>query len=151
MTRLVFGILKSETMVVVTVNGCFDILHAGHVRFLKRAKMFGDYLIVLVNNDDSVKRLKGADRPINTIKDRVEVLRALACVNEVVVFGEDTPLNALNAIQPAIHVKGGSYIKERVEDEKKLVESWGGKLAFTKMEEGYSSTKIINKAELKKK
>jgi len=100
-------------MTVVTVNGCFDVLHVGHIKLLKRAKSFGDYLIVLINSDASVKRLKGADRPINTAQDRAEILRALACVNEVVIFNEDTPLNALNAIQPDIHVKGGSYIKRK--------------------------------------
>jgi len=142
--------ILGEKLTVVTVNGCFDVLHAGHIKFLKSAKMYGDYLIVLINSDASVTRLKGPGRPINNIRDRVEMLRALACVNEVVVFNEDTPINALNAIQPAVHVKGGSYIKEKVEEEKKLVESWGGKIVFTPMREGYSSTDVIKKAGLKK-
>ncbi len=101
--------IKSTEKKVVFTNGCFDILHAGHVRFLKDAKSFGDILIVGLNSDDSVKKLKGENRPINGSKDRAEVLAALESVDFVIEFSEDTPYDLICAIKPNILVKGGDY------------------------------------------
>ena len=131
--------------VIVTVNGCFDVLHAGHVRFLKRARDRGDCLIVLLNSDESVKRLKGKDRPINKLQDRIDMLTELRCVDRVYVFTEDTPLNLLNLLKPDLHVKSAKSIRKKVDEEKKVVEAHGGRVVFVPIEKGYSSSKIIKK------
>ena len=94
---------------IIFTNGCFDILHIGHVKLLKFAKSLGDKLIVGVNSDESVRRLKGATRPINTLENRIEILQSLNCVDEVVSFDEDTPYNLITNIKPDIIVKGGDY------------------------------------------
>ena len=96
-------------MRIVFTNGCFDILHRGHVDYLKRSKMLGDYLIVGLNSDASVKRLKGNNRPINNQEDRKFVLENLSCVNEVIIFDEDTPYELISKIRPEILTKGGDY------------------------------------------
>tara|TARA_B100001109_G_C18788887_1_gene439108 strand:- start:437 stop:832 length:396 start_codon:yes stop_codon:yes gene_type:complete len=98
----------------IFTNGCFDILHRGHVEYLQASKALGDYLIVGLNSDDSVKRLKGSTRPINNQEDRKFVLLALTCVDEVIIFNEDTPYNLIKNIQPDILTKGGDYIKEDI-------------------------------------
>src|SRR6185312_2196058 len=94
---------------VVATGGCFDLLHAGHARTLKAARALGDCLVVLLNSDDSVRRLKGADRPIIPAQDRTELLTALGCVDAVLLFEEDTPLDALDRVRPDLWVKGGDY------------------------------------------
>jgi rfaE bifunctional protein nucleotidyltransferase chain/domain len=129
--------------VIVTVNGCFDVLHAGHVRFLERARAMGDRLIVLVNDDASVRRYKGPTRPVFPLAFRSAALRALEPVSEVRAFAEDTPMRLLAEIRPDRHVKGGSYEAERVREERDLVESWGGKLVLTPLVEGFSTTALI--------
>ena len=98
----------------IFTNGCFDILHRGHVEYLEASKALGNYLIVGLNSDDSVKRLKGSSRPINNEEDRKFVLLALTCVDEVIIFNEDTPYNLIKDIQPDILTKGGDYIKEDI-------------------------------------
>ncbi len=130
---------------IVTTNGSFDILHAAHVRLLEIAREKGKGLIVLLNSDDSIRRFKGDKRPIIKQEDRAYMLSALSCVDYVVIFDEDKPLKVLQIIRPSIHVKGGSYIPERVREEEELVKSWGGKLVCLDLEEGYSSTNVINK------
>jgi len=130
---------------VVTVNGCFDLLHAAHVRLLKKAKSEGDYLVVLLNSDSSVRKYKGEKRPIVPQNERAELLSALSCVDFVVVFNEDDPLSLLELIKPEVHVKGGSFVPERVSDEKLLVEKHGGQLKFFGLEKGFSTTNIIEK------
>lgn len=130
----------------VTVNGCFDILHVGHLRFLQQARMLGDSLTVLINSDNSVARYKGPTRPVFPSVFRSEALRALSAVDEVVVFEGDNPLDVIGRIRPDIHVKGGSFEPERVRHERELVESWGGKLVGTPMVEGFSTTSFIKKA-----
>jgi D-beta-D-heptose 7-phosphate kinase/D-beta-D-heptose 1-phosphate adenosyltransferase len=110
---------------IVFTNGCFDVLHRGHVRYLEEARELGDLLIVAVNSDDSVRRLKGPDRPVNPVEDRVAVLAALSCVDHVVVFEEDSPAHLIQALRPETYVKGGDYPPEMV-PEAPLVRRLGG-------------------------
>lgn len=139
------AVLKGQDKKIVTTNGCFDILHVGHVRYLQEAKNLGDVLIIGLNTDASVKRLKGDSRPVNNENDRAEVLSALNMVDYVVLFGEDTPVSILSQIQPDIHVKGGDYNVENL-PEAKTIQEHGGKLVFVPFVEGKSTTKIIEKA-----
>ena len=110
----------------VTVNGCFDILHVGHLRFLEEARLLGDSLTVLINSDASVARYKGPTRPVFPEPFRMAALQALRQVDAVEIFSGDTPLEDLKRLKPGIHVKGGSYEPERVREERELIESWGG-------------------------
>jgi len=129
---------------IVFTNGCFDILHAGHVRYLTAAKSFGDILIVGLNDDESVRKLKGESRPVNNQFDRAEVLLGLKAVDEVVFFGEQTAENLIAEIKPDIYVKGGDYTLETL-PESKIVQSYGGKVEFVQLVEGRSTTNIIKK------
>ena len=129
---------------IVFTNGCFDILHVGHKRYLQKAATLGDMLIVGINSDASVRRLKGSSRPINSERDRAELLSALAFVDYVVIFEEDTPYNLIKEIQPDILVKGGDYKPEEVVG-KDIVEARGGRLELISFVEGKSTTNIINK------
>lgn len=130
---------------VVFTNGCFDLLHVGHVRLMAQAAAEGDYLVVGLNSDASVKRLKGDSRPINNELARAEVLAALGCVGSVVIFGEETPLELINTLRPDVLVKGGDYKPHEVvgRDE---VESWGGKLVLVDVVAGHSTTSMIERA-----
>lgn len=136
--------LKSENKKIVFTNGCFDILHAGHVRYLKESKKFGDILIVGLNSDISVKKIKGESRPINPEMDRAEVLAGLEAVNYIVLFDETSPVKLLEEIKPDIYTKGADYTVETL-PEAKTVLSYGGKIEFIKFLEGRSTTKIIDK------
>jgi len=136
--------LKSQNKKVVFTNGCFDILHVGHLRYLTEAKKQGDVLIVGVNSDDSVKRLKGDTRPINGENDRAEMLCGLKPVDYTVIFKEDTPERLIEELQPSIHVKGGDYTKDQL-PETKIVESYGGEVRILSFVEGKSTTNILNK------
>ena len=126
-------------------NGCFDLLHVGHVDLLQRAKALGDVLIVGLNSDESVRRLKGDSRPINNIQARAKVLLALKAVDAVVVFEEDTPVEILEIVRPDIHVKGGDYLAEKL-PEAETVRRHGGDIAILRLVEGYSSTKLLEKS-----
>lgn len=137
--------LKKENKSIVTTNGVFDILHISHVHILQKAKDFGDILIVLLNSDASVKKNKGPLRPIIPEKERAEMLAALNCVDYVILFEEDKPLNILKELKPNIHAKGGTFLQERIKEEKELLESWGGEFKTFELEEGYSTTNIIEK------
>jgi glycerol-3-phosphate cytidylyltransferase len=128
---------------VVFTNGVFDVLHAGHVDYLSKAKALGDYLIVALNTDSSVSKLKPG-RPINTLEDRMAVVAALRCVDCVVSFGEDTPERIIGEIKPDIHVKGGDYTIESL-PESKIIQGYGGKVVILPLLEGRSSTRIIDK------
>lgn len=103
---------KSIGKSVMFTNGCFDILHVGHVRYLQQSRSRGDMLVVAVNTDDSVRRLKGHDRPVNPECDRAELLAALECVDYVTLFAEDTPINLILAIRPDVQCKGGDYVAD---------------------------------------
>jgi rfaE bifunctional protein nucleotidyltransferase chain/domain len=130
---------------VVATGGCFDLLHAGHVRTLEAARRLGDCLVVCLNSDDSVRRLKGADRPLVPQEDRAAVLEALGCVDAVVVFGEDTPERALAALRPSIWAKGGDYRDVALPEEATLAR-WGGRCVFLPFVEGRSTTRLIEEA-----
>lgn len=124
--------LKNKNKKIVFTNGCFDILHIGHIKYLEEAKSFGDVLIIGLNSDDSVKRLKGNNRPINTQNDRAYILASLEAVDYVVIFENDTPIDLINIIQPEVLVKGGDYegkqvVGEEVAKELKIVEYIEGK------------------------
>ncbi len=129
---------------IVFTNGCFDILHVGHIRYLQEAAKLGDILIIGINSDESVKRLKGPERPINNQSERAEMLGALGFVDYVAIFDEDTPLNLINIIQPDVLVKGGDYTPDDVVG-KREVEDRGGKLVLIPFVEGKSTTNIIEK------
>ncbi|MBQ7198025.1 MAG: D-glycero-beta-D-manno-heptose 1-phosphate adenylyltransferase, partial [Selenomonadaceae bacterium] len=117
---------------IVFTNGCFDILHVGHVRYLTTAKSFGDVLIVGLNTDESVRKLKGASRPINNQDDRAEVLLGLKAVDYVIFFGEDTAENLIAELQPDIYVKGGDYTLETL-PEAKIVQAYGGQIELVQL------------------
>jgi len=136
--------LKVAGKVVVFTNGCFDLLHSGHVRYLAAARRLGDCLIVGLNSDKSIRRLKGMTRPINGQEDRAEVLSALAAVDYVVIFDDHIAAGLVAAIKPDIYVKGGDY---RIEDipETQAVSSYGGKTMLIPLVPGRSSSNIINK------
>ncbi len=142
--RLVMKCRKSGQC-LVTVNGCFDILHLGHVRMLSQAREMGDELVVLVNDDASVRSYKGPSRPIFPIHFRLQVLNALTPVSLAYPFSGDNPLSLLSLIHPGIHVKGGSFKENRVHQERELIESWGGRLAFCPMVKGYSTSHLIQR------
>ena len=135
---------KKDGKKVVFTNGCFDILHRGHFTYLNEAKRQGDILVVGVNSDASVKKLKGESRPINSEYDRAFVLDGLKAVDYTVIFGEDTPEDLIACLKPSVHVKGGDYKKEDL-PETKIVESYGGKVVILNFVEGKSTTNIINK------
>ena len=135
---------KKDGKKVVFTNGCFDILHRGHVTYLNEAKRQGDILVVGVNSDASAKKLKGESRPINSEYDRAFVLDGLKAVDYTVIFGEDTPEDLIACLKPSVHVKGGDYKKEDL-PETKIVESYGGEVVILNFVEGKSTTNIINK------
>ncbi len=129
---------------VVFTNGCFDILHKGHIAYLQKAKKLGDLLVVGMNSDASVKRLKGKGRPVNSQKDRALVLSALRCVDRVVLFSEDTPEKLIRKIRPDVLVKGGDWKKKDVVGAP-FVESYGGKVWLLPYIKGFSTTEILAK------
>ncbi|GAB7027922.1 D-glycero-beta-D-manno-heptose-7-phosphate kinase [Geotalea toluenoxydans] len=129
---------------VVFTNGCFDLLHVGHVKYLQKARTFGDLLIVGLNSDASVRALKGETRPLIVETERAHILAALDCVDYVVIFGEDTPLRLIEALRPLVLVKGGDYTPERVVG-KDVVESYGGRVELVTFVDGKSTTGIIEK------
>lgn len=135
---------RDEKRVVVTTNGCFDILHVGHVRILKQARELGDLLIVGINSDASVRKLKGPTRPINNELDRAEVLSSLACVDYVTIFDEDTPVEYLSEAKPNIHVKGSDY-KPSDLAETPVVESYGGRVEILALVPNKSTTKVVER------
>ncbi len=134
--------LKADGKIVVTTNGCFDVLHVGHLRYLQASQGLGDLLVVGVNSDDSVRALKGENRPLVPADERAEMLAGLACVDYVTIFPELDPIDLLSAIKPNIHVKGGDYTIERV-IEREAVESNGGKVIVGLNVPGKSTTDLI--------
>lgn len=136
--------LRNEGKIVITTNGVFDILHIGHIRYLQEAKKLGDILIVAINSDSSVKKIKDPKRPLNNENDRAEALAALECIDYVAIFNEDDPIIVLKAIKPNIHVKGGDYDMSKI-IEKDTVEENDGKVILIPEIKGYSTTDLINK------
>ena len=127
---------------IVFTNGCFDILHPGHVRMLQAARRLGDVLVVAINEDASVKRLKGPTRPVNTFADRAEVLAALSAVDFVTGFSEDTPYRLLQELEPDVLVKGGDYSRENIAGAD-IVEARGGRVVALDFHDGYSTTRTL--------
>lgn len=142
--RALIDRIHQEGKTVVTTNGCFDILHVGHVKYLEKTKTFGDYLIVLLNSDKSVKSIKGPTRPVNNELDRAEVLSALRCVDYVVLFDEDSPRNLLDEMKPDVYTKGADYNMDTL-PEADIMKKNGTKVEFIDFVEGKSTTNIINK------
>ena len=136
--------IKSTNKRTVFTNGCFDLLHAGHVQYLKQAKSFGDRLIVAVNTDKSVKKLKGDARPLNPLAARMDVLAGLRSVDWVVSFSEETPERLINALLPDVLVKGADYKIEQIAGHKAVLAN-GGVVKTVALKRGYSTTNLLEK------
>ena len=137
---------RSTGKKLVVTNGCFDLLHLGHVTYLENARNFGDALLLGVNGDDAVRGLKGPSRPVNSESDRAAVLAALASVDGVCIFTDATATKFLAAAQPDIYVKGGDYTLETLnQDERRAVESAGGKIVLVPFVPGKSTTSLLEK------
>ena len=136
-------IWRAQGLTMVMTNGCFDLLHAGHIATLETARSLGNVLIVAINSDQSVKRLKGNDRPLNNENDRARVLAALACVDAVTVFAEETADSLLETLRPDVYVKGGDYNADTL-PERGIVERYGGRMVFCQLLEGHSTTSLID-------
>ena len=136
--------LRSAGKKIVATNGCFDLLHIGHVRYLQAARALGDLLVVGLNGDDSVHQLKGAGRPITTQSDRAEILAALACVDLVTIFPETRATKFLAAVRPAVYVKGGDYTSETLdEEERAILKETESTIRLIPFETGYSTSGLI--------
>lgn len=129
---------------MVFTNGCFDLLHRGHIYYLSRARALGDLLVVGLNSDASVSLLKGPGRPVNTQEARAEVLGALAFVDYIIVFEEETPLKLITQLKPDVLVKGGDYKVEEIVGHKEVI-SWEGQVVTIPLLKGYSSSSIIQR------
>ena len=146
--KALVDIIHNSGKTVVCTNGCFDILHIGHVRYLEKTKTFADYSIVLLNSDVSVKNIKGPTRPINGENDRAELLSALRCVDYVVLFDEDSPRNLLDEIKPDVYTKGADYTMETLPEADIMLKN-GTRVEFIKFVEGKSTTNVIRKMQNK--
>jgi D-beta-D-heptose 7-phosphate kinase/D-beta-D-heptose 1-phosphate adenosyltransferase len=136
--------LRTAGKTVVFTNGVFDLLHPGHVRYLQQARTLGDALLVGINSDRSVRRNKGPERPITPEHERAEILEALACVDGVVLFDEDTPHRLITALQPDVLVKGADWAADAIVG-RDVVEARGGRVVRVAVEPGYSTTAIVEK------
>ena len=134
--------LKERGRSVVFTNGCFDLIHKGHLDYLKKSKSFGDVLIVAVNSDSSVRKVKGKGRPILPQKDRAEIIAALEPVDYVFIFNEETPLRVINVLKPDILVKGADYRLSEIVGAREM-KSWGGQVKRVKLTEGRGTREII--------
>ena len=146
--RLEADVVRRTGGKVVFTNGCFDIIHAGHIAMLEKSASHGAMLIVGLNDDESVRRLKGPTRPVNTLEDRARVLGALGCVDAVVSFGEDTPIRLIEEIKPDVLIKGADYTRETVVGHE-IVESYGGRVVLIDLVEGKSTTGTIERMKAK--
>jgi rfaE bifunctional protein nucleotidyltransferase chain/domain len=135
---------RKQGQLVVFTNGCFDILHAGHIKYLESAAALGDHLIIAVNSDESVRKLKGESRPINILSSRLYLLASLSCVDGVFPFTEETPLEVIKQLKPDVLVKGGDYKPENMVGAKEVM-SWGGHVEVIPYVEGFSTTKLESK------
>ncbi|MGM0607047.1 MAG: D-glycero-beta-D-manno-heptose 1-phosphate adenylyltransferase [Candidatus Muiribacteriota bacterium] len=140
--------IKEEGKKIVFTNGCFDIIHAGHISYLNKAAGLGDFLIVGLNSDSSIKRLKGEGRPVNNENARKTVMEALKMVDAVFVFEEDTPIKLIKAVKPDYLVKGGDYKKEEVVGFD-FLKKYNGQVVIIDYVPGYSTTEIINSCQNK--
>jgi D-beta-D-heptose 7-phosphate kinase/D-beta-D-heptose 1-phosphate adenosyltransferase len=149
LNKLLTILKKQRNKKVVFTNGCFDILHAGHVTYLEKARKQGDLLIVALNTDESTRRLKGPTRPINPLPDRAKVIAALESVSFVISFNEETPLKLIQKILPDVLVKGGDYEVKKIVGYAEVTQN-GGKVKTIPFLEGRSSSNVINKISAKK-
>ena len=136
--------LRIEGKKIIFTNGCFDIMHVGHLRYLKKAKEFGEILIIGLNTDNSIKRIKGDKRPIIPEDERAELLEELRCVDYVIMFDEDTPVDLVAELKPDVYVKGGDYTIDQL-PEAKIVHSYNGEVKIVNFIEGRSTTSIIKR------
>lgn len=134
--------LSEDLGKIVFTNGCFDILHPGHVDYLEKAFSLGDTLVVGLNSDDSVKRIKGPSRPVNPDQDRARVLAGLACVGFVLIFEQDTPYELIKVVRPHVLVKGGDWAVENIVG-RDIVEQSGGEVLSLELTPGHSTTEVI--------
>ena len=140
------GRLRSESRRVVATNGCFDILHVRHVRYLTAARKLGDVLVVGLNGDDSVRQLKGEGRPVNREQDRAEVLAALESVDYVTIFPENRATNFLRAAAPAVYAKGGDYTADTLDPgERAVLDEFGSRIEIIPFEKGYSTSELLTR------
>lgn len=140
----IVALLRQQGKTIVTTNGCFDLLHTGHISYLSEAASFGDYLIVGINSDMSVQKLKGPGRPVQKEKDRAFIIGSLKMVDYVFIFSESDPREFLKVLKPDVHVKGGDYTPEKL-PEREVVEANGGKIAIVSFVDGYSTSSIVKK------
>lgn len=136
--------LRKEGKKIAFTNGCFDILHVGHVRYLREAKKIGDILVLALNSDSSVRAIKGEERPLVCEEERAEVLAALEFIDFVTIFPELTPLELINYLKPDILIKGGDWPEDKVVGREE-VKKWGGRVAIIPEVEGKSTTNIVEK------
>ncbi|MFA5143139.1 MAG: D-glycero-beta-D-manno-heptose 1-phosphate adenylyltransferase [Candidatus Omnitrophota bacterium] len=136
--------LRAKGKKIVFTNGCFDIIHTGHVKYLSRARRMGDLLVIGLNSDASVRRLKGRSRPINKQSDRAKVLAALRFVDYVVIFNEDTPERLIRKVRPDFLVKGGDWDESSIVGGR-FVKSYGGKVGIVSFVNGYSTTSLVRR------
>jgi rfaE bifunctional protein nucleotidyltransferase chain/domain len=138
--------MRAEGRRLVLTNGCFDLLHTGHVRYLQAARALGDALAVAINGDESVRALKGEGRPLNRAADRAEVVAALACVDHITIFAETRATDLLAKVRPAIYVKGGDYTPETLHaEERAALEQAGAEIRILPFEKGYSTSSLMEK------
>jgi rfaE bifunctional protein nucleotidyltransferase chain/domain len=138
--------LRAAGQRVVFTNGCFDLLHVGHLRYLQSARELGDVLVVGVNSDESVRRLKGPARPLVAAEERAELLAGLSCVDYVTIFSEDLPVAAIRLLRPAVHVKGGDYQREEL-PEAAAVREGGGEVVILPFTQGRSTSALLRRLE----
>ena len=138
-----FSKIRYENKKIVFTNGCFDIIHPGHIHVLSQAKLFGDILVVGLNSDKSVKKLKGKERPFVNESDRAKILLSIKYVNYVIIFDESTPKDIIEKIKPDTRVKGGDYIVDDIVGSKFVIDS-GGRVEIVKFLDGYSSSNYID-------
>ena len=138
----IIKILKAKGKRIVFTNGCFDLLHIGHVRYLEKAKIFGDILVVGINSDSSVRKLKGPKRPLLPVRERAEILSGLGCVDYVTIFDELDPLKLITSLQPNVLVKGGDWTKEQIVGGE-VVEESGGEVVIIPFVRGASTSDLI--------
>lgn len=142
----IVGRLRSAGKKIVWTNGCFDILHEGHVSCLEQARRFGDVLVVGLNSDSSVRRIKGPGRPVHTQQHRARAISALSCVDYALIFDDPTTVRLLEALKPDIYAKGGDYTIDTInQEERRVVESYGGRIEILPEVKGVSTTRIIER------
>ena len=142
--RAILNGMKTEGKRIVFTNGCFDLLHVGHIRYLEEAKALGDILVVGMNSDRSVRNLKGSERPILPEEERAEILSALGCVDYVTIFDEADPFRLISQLKPHILVKGGDWTKETTVG-KEVVEEAGGEVVIIPFVKGFSTSNLIQR------